>query len=319
MPPLVSESRCSAFVVVAVRFNPATPSLLCRSMFNFMTVAALERQHSCLGDDASATSKDDSKLCLSNTELQGVETISFSSTAPDESSAGGVSDKRRQTTDMEGGDREASPPGRATGTAGVAAAPVAAAAAIAPGAAPWFAGAVGGSVGNEQHPRGAGVGFGFGPGAGSAGSITASSITSSSDGFGPVYSFGSFGNDGFGPVSAGDTGAVTAAPSTTARQNWNRSQDQQGQRAGDGVAPLPPLLPLMPSAQTSSTSPGPAEEDGNDDWNRGLDLLRASEFEGAEAVELLHAVDELLAEAMLEEFGEGASNEDMLPVFDSLM
>lgn len=121
-----------------------------------------------------------------------------------------------------------------------------------------------------------------------------------------------------GPVeagTAGDAAAMAAAappraaplPLTAAGQRVDRPL---AQREGGGAAPLPPL----PSAQTSkgSTAPGPAEVGDN----TGLELLDASELVGAEAAGFLDAVDALLGEAILEGFGEGSSEEDMLPFFE---
>lgn len=191
---------------------------------------------------------------------------SHSSAASDTSWARVLFDKRRQPADTEGEHGKASPP------AGAAAA--ASAAPAAPAAKSGFVGAFRGStsVGKEQHPGGTGAMFGFGPGAGSAGSNTASNSSISSNN-----------SNNVGPASAGDAAAATAAPSTAAEQDGNSSLDKQDQQAGYTVAPLP-LLPLVPSAQTSNTAPGPAEVIGNANGRgEGLELLRASELEGAEA------------------------------------
>lgn len=252
------------------------------------------------GDGTSAASEEEAKLCPPSIERPDVDMTSCSSTASDESWARGIFGKRRHPADTtKGGNwKTACPPSIATGAvAGAAAAPAAAPATAPPelGAASGFAGAFGDSVGNGHHPRDTGVEFGFGPSAGLAGSATDGGISSNSA----------------GPVSAGDAAAVTAAASTAAAQDGNRSLDQQD-RQGEEVA-LFPLLSSAPSAQTGNAAPGPAEMDGNGNGNGGLELLHASELEGAEAAGFFDALDELLGDVVLEGFGEGGGEKGTPP------
>lgn len=317
-----------AFIVVQcfsiTRAIPAalSPYACCRSMYNFFmntSTAPVEKESSDLVDNASATTSEDEpkpffpKIESKDVDMTSSRSTAYSSATSDESWARGVFDKRRQPADTkEGGHGEgsASAAGAATAPGGATAAPAGPEEDL--GEASGFAGAFGGSsVGPEPHPRGTGLGSGFGARAGSAGSIAASSISSgtSSNSVGPV---GAGSSGGVASTPPPPAAAAVAAPFTAAGQDANRSLDQ---RERDGAALLP-LLPLVPPTPTSNAAPGPAGSGGNGNGNTRLELLDTSELEGAEAAGLLDAVDALLGEAALEGFGEGGSEEDMVPFFE---
>lgn len=283
------------------------PSLCCRSVYNFFIAgAALKEAPPNLRDVAPVTSEEETKLPPSETteSQDGGDTNSCSSAALDEPRARGLFDKRRQpAAGMESGNGNGeSPPAAAPATTAVAvqAAAVPAAAPAELGAAVGFVAAFGISVEKEQHPTG--VRFGLGVGAGSAG--PSSSFSSSSSIRSSFTS--SVSSNSVGPVSAGDIAAATAG------QEGHRSLDQQDQRGGDAVEPLP-LWPSVPSARTSSISaPDDLSEVGGND-SGGLEMLHTSELGGAEVAGILDAVDELLGEGDLEGFEEAGSEEGMLP------
>lgn len=138
--------------------------------------------------------------------------------------------------------------------------------------------------------------FGYGPGAASARSIAGSSFSR------VIISSNS---SGIRAVSAGDVAAATAAPWAPADRDGNSSC--LGQQPGDWWT-ASQLLSSGPPGQTSGAAPGLA-------GMGRLGLLHASQLKGMEAAGLLGAVDELLGEPILEGFGEGGSEEDMLRFF----
>lgn len=341
---LHAESRCfGPAVKVPCFLTPHHPSF-CRSMYNFfMNIVSAKKGDVDDVSNVSTTSEDDSKPLSPKTETPAdgdVDMTSYSPTSTASSSgegeswARGMFEKRRQHRQQRagvggGGNVETSPPnGPDDGPAAPGAAPVEL------GEASGFAGAFSSSVGNERHPRHTQAGSAFGVRAVSAGSFTASTSSVSSgvsnnNSVGPVVEAGAAAGSvataaPTAPASATASATALATATATAEppppsvvgQSVGRSPDQ---RRGDGAAPVPLFQPL-PSARSSANVAAPARAaeacgKGDGDGDGGLELLDAAELEGAEGAGLLDAVDALLGEAVLEGFGEGGDEEDMLPFF----
>lgn len=221
---------------------------------------------------------------------------SMSSLASNESWAKGIFDKRRQPAKLGGGKGSMFEAPTAADAARVSSAE--AVPTLLPES--GFVEPYGtGVVLKEQQPGACGVGAGFGSGQesrSSAVSIATGSYCSSS-------------SDSSGPCEAGPAGSAAVA---TAVPPEIPSPPTAAKRADqDGLPPLP--LPLLSSPSLLSTERNSAALEGEE--TGALELLDASEFEGANTAGLLDAVDALLGEAVLKGFGEKDSNEgDMLPI-----
>ncbi len=299
----ICGALCAEGIVVKLHLiglYPPPPPIRRRSLSSYITTAlAPTEQGPGLTDDTfestasnTTTNNNEADPCTPGGGDEGVSMRMQMSSAPGESWARGIFDKRRDQAAM-GSEKRQVPQVAPAVSATREGSPALAAAAATGYPSPGFIGAFGGdAVTGAHHPEDWGLvkGSDFGPGTGSS---AVSTVTSS---YSTVI--------GRETVEAGKGGtAAAAAPPSPAKSSAGHGEDCAHPEGGGSatLSPLSSVPPVSPPSAESSITANLHNVAPGRQGTEGLELWNASDLDGANADGLMDVVDALLGETVLEE------------------